>query len=89
MNTQTIVTVSYGRVRGRARRYRYFEPAVYTAHVTRDGRKLWKLADLTHCRARRSYRLAVQDASNAQRKPDPAFTRDGLQWTPVETAQTV
>jgi hypothetical protein len=55
------VTVSYGQVKGRARQYRYWQPARYTIHTTHDGRRIWKYA----CHlgvARRSERLARQDA---------------------------
>lgn len=55
------VAVSYGRVRGRARNYRYYEPVVYEAKALKDGTLVWILAYACG-HARRSYRLAAQDA---------------------------
>lgn len=56
------ITVSYGRVRGRARRFQYWQPAVYREGRTKSGKLVWKLHSLPDFVARRSYRLAEQDA---------------------------
>lgn len=56
------ITVSYGRVRGRAAQYPYFQPAVYRLHTTRDGRKLWRYSHHAGT-ARRSHRLANLDTA--------------------------
>ena len=56
------VTVSYGKVSGRARQYRYWQPAVYEkVNRKKDGLPVYKY--LFHVgTARRSERLAYQDA---------------------------
>ena len=58
------VTVSYGRVRGKARNYPYFQPAIYKATRLKNGKIVW--AYQYHLgRARRSPKLAAQDADAA------------------------
>ena len=77
------VTVSYGRVRGRARQYPYFEPCIYKTHLTKDGRLLWKLHSLGGTRARRSYGLAVEDAIKISHEKMVPYLSGIRQWVPV------
>ena len=55
------ITVSYGRVRGTARNYRYYEPVIYRAKLLKNGLLVW-VVDRACGHARRSPRLALQDA---------------------------
>lgn len=59
--TNLCVTVSYGKVSGKAKKYQYWQPALYQIHYRKDGIAVWKY--IKHLgRARRSERLATQDA---------------------------
>ena len=50
-------TVSYGKVRGKAKQYPYYQTAMYQQYVTKDCRCIWKY--IRHCdRAYRSYNKA-------------------------------
>jgi len=78
-----IVTVSYGRVRGSARNYPYYQPAKYARHTTTDGRVVWKYVE--HCGiARRSLKLAQQDALELAERLNCDFLDNVRQWNPVE-----
>jgi hypothetical protein len=55
------VTVSYGQVKGNAKHYRYYQPAVYEAAARKDGIMTWRHVE-HRSTARRSTRLAEQDA---------------------------
>lgn len=56
------LSVGYGRVRGAARGYRYFQPILYERHEQKNGRIVWKYVEHLPIKARRSYNLAVADA---------------------------
>jgi len=58
-----IITVSYGKVRGKAKQYRYWQPVIYEEHKTRDGRIIYKYVSHVGI-ARRSYNLAKIDAQS-------------------------
>lgn len=55
------VTVSYGRVRGRAKNYPYHQPAEYRMKSLSSGRVVWEYVGHLGT-ARRSLRLAEEDA---------------------------
>ncbi len=55
------VTTSYGKVRGSASRWPYFQPATYIACRLANGKLVWRYAGHV-CRARRSRNLADRDA---------------------------
>lgn len=57
------VTVSYGKVKGKAREYQYWQPAVYEVKPLKDGTLVWRYKYHTGT-ARRSEKLATQDALN-------------------------
>ncbi len=76
------VTVSYGRVRGKAKNYPYFEPAVYFAKRTKDGIVKWVL-DYSCGGARRSARLAEQDARAIAAEKNIPFIFGVRQYHPV------
>ena len=68
------ITTSYGKVCGRAAQYPYWQPARYKTHVTKDGRLIWKY--LGHVgKARRSIRLATQDAIMLSTRECPYIPR--------------
>jgi hypothetical protein len=73
---QRCVTVSYGRVRGRARKWRYWEPAIYHEYQLKDGRIVWKL-ERACGGARRSERLAENDAHEVAKAENIPFL-DGI-----------
>ena len=56
-----VITVSYGRVAGKAKSYPYHQPCVYREYTKKNGEKVWKLWRVLGI-ARRSYRLAERDA---------------------------
>jgi len=63
MNLATCVTISYGKVRGGARNWRYWQPALYCKVLQKNGKLKWHY--LQHLGiARRSRKLAMLDANN-------------------------
>lgn len=55
------VTVSYGRVMGKAKNYPYFQPALYEKKKLKNGKIVWSY--VCHLgTARRSVKLAEKDA---------------------------
>lgn len=56
------ITVSYGLVVGKAKDYPYFQPAIYNSCVRKDGVRIWKYERHVNIKARRSQRLAYNDA---------------------------
>jgi len=86
--TKKIVTVSYGRVRGRARNYQYWEPAIYQLGFRKNGKAVWLLDHLTNYRARRSYTLAEQDAKQYAQDNSLEYLSEVRQYqdaTPYDT----
>ncbi len=55
------VTVSYGKASGAARKYQYWQPAVYELEPLKDGTLVWRYRYHAGT-ARRSEKLATQDA---------------------------
>lgn len=82
MKVKKCVTVSYGRVKGKASQYQYFEPCIYQQHQTKDGRKLWKL-DRNCGGARRSLKLAEKDALELASDYNIPFLRGIRQWSKI------
>lgn len=59
--TMQCITISYGKVKGKAKEYRYIQPALYEAKHRKDGVLTWRY--LHHLGiARRSDKLAEKDA---------------------------
>lgn len=57
------VTISYGKVRGKANNYPYFQPALYEKKKLKNGKIVWSY--VCHLgTARRSIKLAERDAIN-------------------------
>lgn len=82
--TNCIITVSYGQVRGSARNYPYYQPAKYIRHTTSDGRTVWKYVE--HCgTARRSPKLAEQDARFMAKLLGCDYLDNIRNWKPIET----
>ena len=77
------VTVSYGQVTGKARDYQYWQPALYRHHTAKDGRLLWKYVNHWGT-ARRSERLALQDAKELADDEGLEYLANIRQWTPVK-----
>jgi hypothetical protein len=81
---QRCITVSYGRVSGKAKLYRYWEPAIYIASTRkRDGKLVWKL-DYACGNARRSERLAKMDALEIAERMRIPFVEGVRQGREVE-----
>lgn len=80
---QACITVSYGRVRGKAAQYPYFQPCRYVAHRRRDGVMVWTL-DAVLATPRRSTRLATEDAMSYVTEDCP-FVAGVRQWAKVAT----
>lgn len=77
------VTVSYGRVRGKARNYPYFQPCIYGEHITKDNRKVWKLNRVLGI-ARRSANLAKKDALEIAKNRNIPFINGIRQWNIID-----
>lgn len=76
------ITVSYGQVKGKARDYPYFQPAIYESYTTKDGRKLWKY--IKHIGvARRSVKLCEKDTVDLSRKLDLLYIKKVRHWFPI------
>ena len=58
-----IITVSYGKVVGKARRFPYFQPAIYEVQQLKNGKTVYKYVNHIGT-ARRSYNKAENDAQN-------------------------
>lgn len=78
-----IITISYGRVRGKAKNYPYFQPCMYEEYTTKDGRKVWKLSKVLG-RARRSIRLAEKDALSYCKEYNVLYKSGIRQWKEIE-----
>jgi hypothetical protein len=72
MNNETCITVSYGRVKGVAKQYRYVQACEYRTGTLQDGTVVWKLVGTCGI-ARRSDRLAELDAREVARERDCRF----------------
>jgi len=79
------ITVSYGLVKGSAKKYPYYQPAMYTAHTTLSGKLVWKY-DCHIGRARRSISLARKDAMEAAVREKCPFIEAVRQWKPVSVS---
>lgn len=80
-------TVSYGKVRGAAKRWRYWQPAVYEHYLSKDGLLKWKY--VCHIgTARRSERLATEDALEYAEKKGREFLEGIRQYAPVNGSES-
>lgn len=77
-----IITVSYGRVSGKAKNYPYYQPCMYEAYTTKDGRRVWKLSKVLGI-ARRSQRLAREDAMKYCRQYNLGYEVGIRQWDKI------
>jgi hypothetical protein len=76
------VTTSYGKVRGAARRYQYFQPATYVASRLASGELVWRYAGHV-CRARRNWRLTNQDAATYAEQHNILLLGGIRQWSRI------
>lgn len=80
------VTVSYGQVRGKAKQYPYFQPAVYETATRKDGTAVWKY--LHHAgEAHRSASLAEADAKDLADRLGVPYLPDVRQYVRVEATE--
>lgn len=77
-----VVTVSYGRVKGKAKSYPYYQPCIYREYTKKNGEKVWKLYRVLGI-ARRSYKLAEMDALDFCDEYDCEYRRGIRQWNKV------
>lgn len=77
------ITISYGRVKGKAKNYPYYQPCMYEQYITKDGRKVWKLYKVLGT-AHRSERLAREDAMKYCRQYHLAYESGIRQWMKVK-----
>jgi hypothetical protein len=82
-NKKQCITCSYGRVHGKAKSYPYFQPCLYEEYITKDNRKLWKLKYVLGT-ARRSKRLAEQDALDFCKQDNIPYIDNIRQWCSVD-----
>jgi hypothetical protein len=88
MDNTVCITVSYGRVKGVAKQYRYVQACEYRTGILRDGTRVWKLVGTCGI-ARRSDRLAEDDAREVARERDCRFLVGVRHNAKVETEVSV
>jgi hypothetical protein len=76
------VTVSYGRVYGKAKNYPYYQPCIYEEYITQKNEKKWKLKQVRGA-ARRSFSFALREAVIISQKENIPFLSGIRQWTKV------
>lgn len=76
------VTVSYGEVSGRMKRFPYFQTVIYESYITKDGRKLWKYVNHIGT-PRRSKSLAEHDAKEISKEQKIRYLPGVRNWTPI------
>lgn len=79
------VTTSYGKVRGSAKQWPYFQPATYIACRLADGTLAWRYAGHV-ARARRSRDLADRDANDYARSHGILALGGIRQWSRITEA---
>jgi hypothetical protein len=77
------VTVSYGRVKGKAKQFAYHQPCLYQEYQTKSGSRVWKLVQPLG-RARRSRKLAIEDASYFCHECEVPYIENIRQWRAIE-----
>lgn len=80
---QYCVTVSYGKVKGRAKQFPYWQPAIYKTYQNKEGKLVWRYVQHVGT-ARRSPKLAKKDALEIANKHSYIYLDGVRQWRPVE-----
>jgi hypothetical protein len=78
------VTVTYGRVKGSAKKYPYYQAATYYEHVTKDGRSVWWLENVI-AGTFRSRDLAVKHAKDKAVEHGIPYLENIRQNTPISS----
>jgi len=71
------ITVSYGKVVGKARQYQYWQPALYEHYVTKEGNSIFKYVQHIGV-ARRSAKLAKLDAKRLAEEYEYIFVENHI-----------